>query len=404
MPFEGSAPRICILTDSFYPIIGGGETHVRLLAEKLIERGIPVFVLTRRSIATLKNKDWVGNIHVYRVNPAGLRRFANLMMIIPAFLRLAALRKHYDIIYVSGLRFLGVVGVIASILFRKKCILREASCTELSGGYIWDSPDLPKSKYLRGAISLAINSRNSILKRADSFISISEAIKNEYITCGVHVAKIRHISNGIDTQKFAPVDEQTKAELRKNLGIKDKIIFTYSGKLNRGKGLEFLLKVWKQVAAKRKDVHLMLVGGGANQLISLENELRSYVEQENLRDFVTFTGYTEKVNLYLQSSDYFIFPSESEGLGNALLEALSCGLPAIATRAGGIVDIITDHKNGRLIEVGNELELYGSIIDFLEDPITAGQLGKNGRAIIHDCYSSDRMVDQHILLFQSLFA
>jgi hypothetical protein len=68
------------------------------------------------------------------------------------------------------------------------------------------------------------------------------------------------------------------------------------------------------------------------------------------------------------------------------------------------VDIITDHKNGRLIEVGNEQELYRSIIDFMEDPMTAGQLGKNGREMVQDCYSSDRMVDQHVLLFKSLLA
>jgi len=323
-------------------------------------------------------------------------------MILPAFFMLIKKRNHYDVIYVCGLRVLGVLGVFVAMLLGKKCVLRAESCGEMSGDFIWKNPKRTKSIILSRFVEVFVALRNRILKKADAFVSISQVIQDEFLNCGVNPHKIYTIANGIDVNKFAPVAENIKTELRKKLKIPDKIIFTYTGKLNKGKGLGLLLRVWKRLVLIHKEVHLVLVGGGAFQFLSCERALKDYVERESLVEYVTFTGYTENVSEYLQCADYFIFPSESEALGISLLEALSCGLPSLATRAGGIVDIIKNGENGKLVDVNDEEALYEGVLTFLYDSEKWKIIGESGRKSIRKYFSIEGVAEKHVCLFSSL--
>ena len=335
-------PRLCILNGSFYPKVGGGEIHAKLLAENLIEQNINLFVLTRKYKKDLKSYEILGRIPVFRVLPTGFVRWGKYLWLFPASVRLFKMRKRYDIIYVSGLRLSGLFGVIISMILKKKCILRSESCGELSGEFIWGSISYKRKSILGIFIQICIFLRNAILKKANCFVSISKAICDEYLRCDIDPKKIVLIPNGIDTNKFRPVDEIKKKTIRKKLGLPYENIFAYTGKLNKGKGLELLLRTWGKIIHKNNNAHLVLVGGGDNQFLSCEHDLKSYVDKNNLNKFVIFTGYVNDVQNYLQASDFFVFPSESEAHPLSLLEALSCGLPAIATEAGGITDIITN--------------------------------------------------------------
>lgn len=397
-------PRICVLTETFYPIVGGGEVHARLLSEKLIERGSTVFVVTRRSLARLEKKEHVGGIRVCRVAPAGFGRYGKYLMLLPAMLRLVRMRNQYDVIYVCGLRVLGVVGVVGAVLLRKRCILRAESSTEMSGHFYWQCEDVRNSKVLQNILHIFVRVRNKVLKKADGFVSISGPIRNEFLRCGIGLDQITHIPNGINIEQFVLVDENTRVTLRKQLSLPAKCIFTYTGKLIRGKGLNHLMKVWKRIVSERNDVHLVLVGSGGHQFLSCEDNLRSFAQEHGLQDYITFTGYVGNVHEYLQCSDYFILPSEMEGLPISLLEALSCGLPAIATRAGGIVDIIKNGEGGILIEVGNEEQLYEGIMNFVKDPTKSKELGRKGREIVCSQFDIEHVANTHLRLFSGVMA
>jgi glycosyltransferase involved in cell wall biosynthesis len=388
-------PRLCILNGSFYPKVGGGEIHAKLLAENLIEQNIDLFVLTRKYKKDLKSYEILGRIPVFRVLPTGFVRWGKYLWLIPASVKLFKMRKRYDIIYVSGLRLAGLFGVIMSMFLKKKCILRSESCGELSGEFIWDSISFKRKSIFALLIKICIFLRNTILKRANCFVSISSTIRAEYLRCNVDPKKIVQISNGIDTNKFQPIFESKKENIRKKLGLPYQNIFIYTGKLNKGKGLELLLRTWEKVIHNNMNAHLVLAGSGQHQFLSCEQDLKSYVYKNRLKRCVTFTGYIENVHEYLQASDYFVFPSESEALPISLLEALSCGLPSIATKAGGIVDIIRSGFNGKLIEINNGKELYESIIEFLESPGRAKKMGKAGREYILKHFSIKKIAKQH---------
>jgi glycosyltransferase involved in cell wall biosynthesis len=322
-------------------------------------------------------------------------------MTIPVFWELVKKRDDYDVIYVCGIRTLGFIAVLISILFRKKCVLRAESCTEMSGGFMKQGV-MGRNELLLKLIDIIIMLRNRILRKADCFISISNVIKSEFLLCDVEPQKIKDIPNGIDTNKFSPVNEGAKSMLRKKLNIPRKLVFSYSGKLDKGKGLELLLRIWKRLVTEYEGLHLVLIGSGENQFLSCENELRQFVKNNNLEKSVTFTGYVENVYEYLQCSDYFILISESEALPISLIEALSCELPCIAARVGGIPDFLKDGENGRLADVGDEEGIYNIIVELLKNKEHGKVMGKKGRKTVIERFGMNSVMNEYRILFSSL--
>jgi glycosyltransferase involved in cell wall biosynthesis len=394
-----SGSRICILIGGYFPFVGGGESHAKLLAEYLKEENVSVLVLTRRRISNTKYFEYIGKVPVYRIPPPGLKRWGKYLMLAPALIWLIYLRNRYDIIYVCGQRVLGVVGVISAKLLNKRCILRSESCGELSGDFIWTTTAINRKSIFGILIKRFLLIRNEVLKKANCFISISRAITEEFLKNGIDSKKIVEIPNGIDINKFKPNDKDGKASLRKRCNIPLKTIFTYTGKLNKGKGLELILRVWNTITQTNKNVHLLLVGSGDNQHISCETELRSYIHANHLEKHVTITGYVDNVQEYLQCSDYFLFPSESEAFGISIIEALACELPVITTNVDGIVDIIEHRENGLLINVNDEQGLKENILWCLENPEKAKILGINGRNTVQQRYSIDTIAEKHLKTF-----
>ena len=403
-PASSASPRICVLVSSFYPVVGGGETHARLLCAEFRRRGVGVFVVTRRRVGTSPAFEVVDDIPVHRVPPPGVPRLGKYLMMLPAFIHLVRARREYDIIYVCGLRILGIVGILAAWLTGKRCVLRAESRGELSGAFIWQTIDGRVRTGLKAVFSAPIRLRNLFLKKADAFLSISGVIREEYEACGIAKAAIAEIPNGIDTERFVPVSPEDRAALRRRLNLPDGRLFAYSGKLNRGKGLEFIVRVWKDWVGKYPDGKLVLIGSGAMQFLSCEEELRVFVRAHGLESSVLFTGNVTNVNEYLQASDFFLFPSESEALPMALLEALAVGLPTAASRIGGITDIIADGVNGRLLPTHDAAAWAQALTEFVERADASREMGVRGRETVLARFSIPHVADEHLKLFRSLGA
>lgn len=395
-------PKTCLLISTFYPFVGGGETHALLLCKELIKSGSDVFVVTRRTNKRLLKKDIVEDVPVFRVGPCGFKRLGKYLMLFPVFIKLLLLKNHYDLILVSGLRTLSIPALIVAKLLGKKCVLRAASCGELSGAFIWDSPHLEGQDTKIKIFKSIINFRNRFFLKADGFLAISSAIRDEYRESGVAESKIKVINNGTDTDKFTPVADDGKKELRGALNLPNKVIFSYTGKLNKGKGLVFLLNVWKDFYVKHPDAHLLLVGSGKGSFLSCESKLRAFVLKNNLINSITFTGYVENVQEYLQASDIFIFPSENESLSNALIEALACGLPCLASNIGGIPDTVKDNQNGYLLPAQNKEAWIDAMNNMMAFPDLAQKMGEQGRMRILKRNSINSVAKQYLDFMQSV--
>ena len=394
--------RVCVLTETFHPVIGGGETQARLLADGLLARGSAAIVVTRRTDARLPVSDSVGRIPVHRVGPVGtgsLRKWGLVFTALPALIRL---REHYDVIFVSGFRILGVPAVVASRLLNRPVVLKADSSGEMSGAFFEAGLArfglTTRSWPARALVAL----RNAVLRRAQSHVAISTSIAAELADTGVGGGTVRRIPNAVDTSRFQPTNE-AKTGVRAQLRLPPQAtIFTYTGRLVSYKGLASLLRVWADVARRHPQAHLLLVGTGGLDIHACEAELRDYVRAQQLEDRVSFTGSVDNVDDYLRASDVFVFPSENDAFPSSLIEAMTTRLPVIATPVGAIPEIVEHERNGLLVKPGRDDELEQAIERLLADPTLCARLAEQGWRTVQERYTAERVTAAYAELFADL--
>lgn len=393
--------RLCLLIESYHPVVGGGETQARMIVEDLIAENNQVIVITRRSNHTLKKVEQTENVAIYRVDPVGkdnLKKWALLFTSLPILLKQY---QQYDLIFVSGFRTLGIIAVIVGKLFNKPCILKADCNGEMSGDFF--TTGLAKWNLAPSFLpfKLFLLLRNQILKQADYFISLSSDISEEMIAYGVNQDQINLIPNSVDTKQFYSVDNLKKSELRRQLSLplEDKIVI-FTGRLLDIKGLPLLVRVWKKLQSIHQHSKLLIVGGGSKDLHDCEANLKEYVDYNGLQNSVCFTGNVTNVSEYLQASDIFVFPTENEAFGISLIEAMACGLPVISTPVGGIKEILTHGQNGLMVEVGNFEQLHDSIQTLITDDYLSASLGKAALQTVRNRYSRETIAKKYIELFK----
>jgi glycosyltransferase involved in cell wall biosynthesis len=227
-----------------------------------------------------------------------------------------------------------------------------------------------------------------LMKRADRIISVSKEITSQLGENSFPPSLIKEIPNGVDTSVFNLLEGPMSHQER---------WIIYVGRFDRAKALGDLFRAFKKVHVRFSKARLVLVGDGDEKesLIRLAHEL-------DISPFVRFEGIQEDVKSYLSQSEIFAFPSLSEGMSNVLLEAMACGLPVVATRIGGNVDLIENGLNGLLVSPGEPEELSEAIITLLAVPERSRQMGKNGRRRVEERFSLDRIAEEYIKLYQEL--
>jgi len=399
---EGVKAGLCFLVEDFYPIMHGCTTQISMVGEQLVNVGMQVMVITRQIWQGQSCYEKLNGIEIVRVKPAvGVHRSGKYLMMVPAFVELVRKRRKYDVIIVCDLKALGILGVTVGKLLGKKCLLRAESCGEMDGAFATQFAD-PPSRLKLFLIKNLVRFRNSLLMRADGFLSISSVITKEFVNAGVSRNAVSEIPNAVDVRRFSPADKETKGLIKRRLGLSKGKHFVYTGRLARGKGLDYLLRVWKEIMRQSNDIHLIIVGSGQEHSLSCENEVRHFVTRNQLESTVRFTGNVNNVNEYLQASDYYILPSQSEGLSISLLEALACELPCITTNVGGTVDVIDNNFNGILIPYGDEDSLLKEMTNLLNDEEMAFRLGRQGRKTVVEKFNSDHICSEYLSTFTSV--
>src|SRR5262245_33674196 len=127
--------KVCIFTETYFPEIGGGETQARLLAEGLIACGHSVMILTRRSTSSSDRFELVGATPVFRLPPPGSGHLKKWGLIFSSIPWLVRMRRHYDVVLVSGYRVIGISAVLVGKLLGKRSILKADSQGEMSGDF-----------------------------------------------------------------------------------------------------------------------------------------------------------------------------------------------------------------------------------------------------------------------------
>lgn len=395
--------RIAMIIDLFPPIVGGAETHARDLAGALVRAGAQVTVLTRRAREDLpENEKLESGVEVIRIGSPGSPRWGKYRFI-PALVREWKNRAgDFDLVYLCGFRVLGWPLVGSARKTGVPIVLRAEVCGEMSGDFIWHQPGRGENCLLKLLFRPFVRWRNCRLVRHGHFLSISSVVTMEYEAAGVSGARIEQIPNGIDTERFSPVAAGEKLRLRKELGLPDGPVFLYSGKLNRGKGLQVLLSSWSQYVRDGEEGLLVLVGSGGGQFLSEEESLIRRVKEEGLADRVKFTGYRQDVESWLRAADVFVFPSESESFGLAPLEANACGVPVVCTPAGALEETVPDGICGIRVPVGDGEAIKKAMRKLAGDEDLRNRIGKQARARVEREYSFEAVAERHLVWFGQL--
>ena len=395
--------KIGIFTETYFPVMGGGETQVRLLAEGLVACGHSVIILTRQSDAALASHEQYGEIHVYRIPPAGNGQFKKWGLLLSSIPRLIQLRDEYDLIFVSGYRIIGLSAVLLAKLFGKRVVLKADSQGEMTGEFFRAGLQKFGASPSGFLFKVFLALRNFVLKQADAFSAISPEIASEWTSSRIPSNKIHLIPNSVDTTRFTAPEPGQKFFLREQLGLpREAVIAIYTGRLVSYKGLPLLLRVWNEIRTKHSNVLLILAGTGGLDIHNCEQELREYVTSNHMEQHVRFTGAVDNVAEYLQASDLFVFPTENDAFPSSLVEAMACGLPVLATPVGAIPTIIKNGENGILVEPGNHLQLFQALEVMLSDGSHVSQLGQAALQTVSSRYSAKAVNQEYLSLFQSL--
>jgi glycosyltransferase involved in cell wall biosynthesis len=394
--------RVLFLTESFHPVFGGGERHIRALGRRLVAAGDAATVVTRRGDAAWPAAESLDGIEVRRVSPTGGARLGKYLMALPAAWRTLREARSADLVVVRGTRVLGLPGLIASRLAGRPVVLQAEVNGEMSGEiYLWGTPLAggPVDHLLRALVWL----RNLLLRDADGFLAMSREIEAEFLGAGLPRDRVTRIPHGVDTRRFRPADPALRAECRRELDLEPgDLVVCWTGRLLRGKGLERLLDAFAVVVAGEPRARLVLVGSGEGQSLSIEAALRERAGDPPLAGRVRMPGRVDAVERALAAADLFVFPSEFEALGLSLIEAAACGLPAVASRTGGIVDVVDEGVSGLLVPPGDAGALAEALLTLLGDPEGLRAMGEAARARACREFDEELAFERYRALFAEL--
>lgn len=371
----------------FFPWAGGTECQAQKLAKALQSAGADVRVLTGRWTRGVAREETIDGIPVLRHSTwyeffglKGFRKFGAYLYLASLLWHLFRLRKTYDVVHVHMLSYPAFSAVLAARWFDKKSLVKLANSGVGS--------DLRRMK--NNALIPGQRQMLGTTLSADRLIAINRTIVDELTEAGVPAERISVIPNGVDVEN---------ASARTDYATDERLTVVFVGRLVPNKGADVLLPAFARVLKNLdgKDWRLWLFGAGAEQA-----RLTALCEQLGIDRRVKFWGRVDNVASHLEQADLFVLPSRAEGMSNALLEAMSHGLPCIASRIPGNVEVIRDGENGILVPVDNAEALGDALLELGRDPARRRALGKQAHADVLREYEIGSVASRYLQLYRKL--
>jgi glycosyltransferase involved in cell wall biosynthesis len=241
--------------------------------------------------------------------------------------------------------------------------------------------------------------RRRTLRDLSAVIAISKDIAAEMHEYGVPTEKIAYIPNGVDVETFHPAGPREKRQLRAKLGWPDIPTILFSGALVRRKRPDLLIDAVSLLKRRGKDAHLVLVG--PQHQGDTAEQVRTRCEELGLAGRVSMLGFRRDVSVIYRAADIFCLPSHSEGMANAMLEAMASGLPSVVTDVSGVRDVLEHGVHGVIVGHCPEMiaEAFGGYID---NPELAASHGTAARELILREYNAAITLDRYERVFRCL--
>jgi len=352
--------NILLVSEWYYPEIGGVATVVSELAKKYVSLGHNVYILTSKIPRNAVNYEVINDVKVYRTIFFERERGPSKWLVRPFFHALKfyknlVIEKKIDIIHHHYCKWIGLYTFLI-----KKMLDIPILLTMHGTDYNY----LPyNSLFFKHIIPFLVN-------KFDAVTVVSNDGKRKIQKLKKITKKISVVYNGIE-----PDLDYTKVNRLNNIKITDNY-FISIGVLIKRKGFDLIIKAFKTIAVKYPDVKYIIIGGGPE----LKN-LMNLVKENNLVNRVIFTGYLKNNEIIpiIKNAKFLIHAPKEEPFGIVLLEAMIFNKAVFASRVGGIPEIIVDNVTGKLFKPNSVISIM-NIIDYaMTNPIKLDKFGNAGR-------------------------
>jgi len=388
------SPRIKILRVIARLNMGGPALHVAYLTAGLRERGYDTTLvagtLARGEDSMAFVADELG-VDVIRIDELG--REISPLRDFMATLRLARLirRERPDILHTHTAKA-GTVGRVAALLAGRRGppIVVHTFHGHVLRGYFGP---------LRSRVFRLLE--RWLASHSTALIAVSPQVRDDLVALGVaRRERFAVIRLGIELDQRVAGTQNGRVESRRYLGIPaDRFAVGWIGRMTAVKRTDDVLVAFKRLRDQGVDAVLCLVGDGPDR-----SELERRAQELGVARDTLFLGYQEDVAPFYSAFDALVLPSSNEGTPVSAIEALAAGRPVVATRVGGVPDVVQEGEDGFLVEPGATDDLADRLAQLARDPALRERMGKAGRERVVPRYAVGRLVDDVDRLYRSLLS
>jgi glycosyltransferase involved in cell wall biosynthesis len=312
----------------------------------------------------------------------GLRKFGTYTYMLALLGYLVQHRQTYDIIHVHSMSHSAFIGVLAAKLLGKKTVIKV-----MASGEWGDLKRMRDNSFVLGTQYML----PFVSRHCDCAVALNQETAQELREADFASQQVTRVPNGVATDNGRKYTYE--------LHTPPRLVFV--GRLQRQKGLDVFLQALARVKSMRPtaDWKLRVFGEGP-----LRAEYERQTHALGIAERVQFEGQIQDVPAKLVEADIFVLPSRAEGMSNALLEALAAGLPSIATRIGGNVDLIEDGVNGLLVPPENPEALANATLLLLDNQPLRETLAQAAADTAHQHYGIDSVAGRYVDLYEQLLA
>ena len=240
-----------------------------------------------------------------------------------------------------------------------------------------------------------------LARTSTALVAVSPQVRDDLVRLGVARRKqFAVVRLGIELEERVAAGDGLRGESRRLLGIGgDRFVVGWIGRMTEVKGTDHVLRAFRHLRESGVDACLCLVGDGPDRPTLERRAHHLGIMRDTL-----FLGFQQDVAPFYAAFDALLLPSLNEGTPVSAIEALAAGCPVVATRVGGVPDVVRDGEDGFLVDSGAVSELAAGLARLAEDPELRRRMGAAGRARVLGRYGVERLVDETDLLYRSLLA
>ncbi len=363
-------PKLLIVADTYYPKVDGTLIFIEEFMKRTKDDFEVSLLVPDYGIKKGHNVTYIHTSKIFKISG-----YSNMKLTIGNLRRIKKAVKEADIVFVQGPGLISYLSIwYAHRKYKKTFFYTHTISWELFEKFF---PTILKKLLYNIIKKMSIFLYNRCTEILVPYSDLKRHLEEEGVKTNMDVARL-----GVDIERFCPPRDKAASKIKMNI-TPDKLVIGYVGRISREKNTHLLLEAFKKLD-KRKNAVLLMVGDGP------EDQTAEFRQTDNC----IVTGFVRNVDDYLKAMDVFVMPSLTETTSLATLEAMSSGLPVIATKVGFIKNYLIRNHNGVFFPRNSSTLLSIKIDKLLKNRQLRDKLGQNARKTVAYSFSWERSINR----------